>query len=374
MSLRRILLPLSIFTTVLALIHWFIFVVTVRDIPLAFQLPLALFMAFALISMPLGLIFSHGAWRKALKPVTLFGYFWIGFFFLVFSFAVPQFLISIFMDHSYSFWPWIAGMLACAWSIFRALSPPRIITYTLGGPAVMEGLSLVQISDLHVGMPFLDEEWLARQVERINELAPDFVAITGDLADGQFDEVAKMLEPLAGLSPRLRKFYITGNHEFIRGGDWENRLSELGFAVLHNSHEIFKFTNGQLLIGGVPDRVILSRGRHFESSPDKALATKALVDYRILLAHEPLSVFSLRNQKCDLMLAGHTHGGQVFPFGLLVRLVQPLARGFKEINGVLVFAHMGTGFWGPPMRWLTCSEIVRFRWTAAAAFNTIETS
>jgi predicted MPP superfamily phosphohydrolase len=95
------------------------------------------------------------------------------------------------------------------------------------------------------------------------------------------------------------------------------------------------------------------------------LASKEAVEYRILLAHEPKSVFDLGGEKCDLLLAGHTHGGQIFPFALLVRLVQPVVRGFKRINGVLVFAHMGTGYWGPPMRWFTSSEIVRFRWKAA---------
>jgi uncharacterized protein len=91
-----------------------------------------------------------------------------------------------------------------------------------------------------------------------------------------------------------------------------------------------------------------------------ALRTSDTVDYRILLAHEPASVFDLKSEHCNVILAGHTHGGQIFPFSFYVRLVQPVVSGFKRINSTLVFAHQGTGFWGPPMRWFTDSEIAVF--------------
>ncbi len=83
--------------------------------------------------MPIGLIFSHGRWRARLKPVTLFAYFWMGFYFLTFSFVLVQLLISLVIDHEYSYWPWIAASLAGTWSIYRALSPPRIITHEIVG-------------------------------------------------------------------------------------------------------------------------------------------------------------------------------------------------------------------------------------------------
>lgn len=360
--LRQILPTLAIFLSILGLIHLLIYKVTTPDLPTEWHTPLIVLMVVGIVSLPLGLIFSHGVWRERMMPATYFAYFWTGFFFLSFSFVLVQLLLSIFIDHPYSYWPLIAAVLAGAFSIVHALRPPRLITHELSGPREMNGLTLVQISDVHIGMPFLTQKWLARQVARINELQPDFIAITGDLADGPFDQVSLALAPLAELKPRIRKFYVTGNHEFIRGGDWERRLLELGFTVLHNTHEIFERAGGKFMIAGVPDRIIVSRGRQFESSPFKALASHESLAYRILLAHEPKSVFDLRGEKCDLLLSGHTHGGQIFPFALLVRLAQPVVRGFKTINGVLVFAHMGTGYWGPPMRWLTSSEIVRFRW------------
>lgn len=353
---------LLIITSILGVIHFLIYLVTAPDLPEIWHLPLAILLGVGLLSIPLGLAFSHGPWRERLMPVTLFAYFWLGFFFLNFSFVLVQLLLSFVFDHHHSYWPLIASLLAGAWATYSALSPPRIITHELNGPPAMKDVTLVQVSDLHVGMPFLNQKWLAKQVARINALQPDFVAVTGDLADGPFEQVSIALSPLANLKPKIRKFYVTGNHEFIRGGDWERRLLELGFTVLHNTHEIFERTGEKFMIAGVPDRIIVSRGSNFESSPYKALASRENVSYRILLAHEPKSVFNLKDEKCDLLLSGHTHGGQIFPFSIFVRMAQPVVRGFKKINGVLVFAHMGTGFWGPPMRWLTSSEIVRFHW------------
>ena len=361
-GIRQILPPLIVITSILGAIHYFIFALTSPDLPASWHMPFIALLVTGVISIPLGLVFSHGPWRERLMPLTYFAYFWMGIFFLTFSFAVMQFLFLFVFAHNYSYWPLIAALLASAWATTHALSPPRIITHEMTGPPAMNGVTLVQISDLHVGMPLLNEKWLAKQVARINELKPDFVAITGDLADGPFEQVSLMLAPLAKLKPLKKKFYITGNHEFIRGGDWERRLRDLGFTVLHNTHEIFANAGGKYMIAGVPDRIIISRGENFESSPHKALTTTENVSYKILLAHEPKSVFNLRGEKCDLLLSGHTHGGQIFPFSLFVRMAQPVVRGFKKIKGVLVFAHMGTGYWGPPMRWLTSSEIVRFHW------------
>jgi predicted MPP superfamily phosphohydrolase len=161
---------------------------------------------------------------------------------------------------------------------------------------------------------------------------------------------------------QCRKFYVTGNHEYIGGGDWESRLHELGFEVLHNTHSMVHHNGGTLQIAGVPDRHVDRFRPGLRSAPDVALKNSENAGYKILLAHEPSSVFDLKTEKCDLLLAGHTHGGQIFPFGIFVRLQQPVAAGFKMINGVNVFAHQGTGFWGPPMRWFTRCEIVEFTW------------
>ena len=304
MRLRSLLIPLVIITTFLGVLHWF--------------------------------IFTMATWEMSEKPVSLIVFMIVG-------------------------WMLFVTPLIASWALRINWTGPKVNKHALEGPEFMRGLRVVQISDLHVGHTILGEKWLARVVDRIEALRPDIVAVTGDLADGHFDTTSLMLAPLARVT--ARKFYVTGNHEYIRGGSWEVRLEELGFECLHNTNAVIEREGGALLIAGVPDRGVgRFSGGSLESAPDRALSTSVTVGYRMLLAHEPSSVFDVKTERCDLLLAGHTHGGQIFPFSLLVKLQQPVTAGFKTVNGIRVFAHQGTGFWGPPMRWFTSSEIVEFTW------------
>ena len=227
----------------------------------------------------------------------------------------------------------------------------------------MKGLSLVQISDLHIGLLHFNSNWFRRVLRTVTDLNPDIFVITGDLVEGDYNQIHQDLDFLKELQTIPYKFYITGNHEYIHGGSiWETKLNELGFQVLHNSHQIIEFNSAKLLMAGVPDRMIGRFQQGKISQPDLALHSPVHVDYKILLAHQPASVFELTRESCDLILTGHTHGGQIFPFHLLVRLAQPVVTGFKKVKGTLVFAHQGTGLWGPPMRWFSRSEIVLFKW------------
>ncbi|MGZ3692326.1 MAG: metallophosphoesterase, partial [Pseudobdellovibrio sp.] len=159
------------------------------------------------------------------------------------------------------------------------------------------------------------------------------------------------------------KYYITGNHEYIHGGSiWETKLKNVGFEVLHNTHDLISYKNARLMVAGVPDKMLRRFGIEGVSLPDVALKTNEHTDYKILLAHQPSSVNDIKTETCDLILSGHTHGGQIFPFHLFVRMVQPVVAGFKTIKNINVFAHQGTGLWGPPMRWFSRSEIVVFKW------------
>ena len=196
----------------MALLHFSIFLIIAPDIPQSLSPWLAGFMGLGFISIPLGFAIGNGFWRKRLILINQFAFFWMGFFFLTLSFALVEFVISLFVFHTYSYWPLIAAVIACAWSLFHARRPPRIITHLLKGPPVMKSISLVQISDLHIGISFLNEKWLARQVERINELNPDFVAVTGDLADGPFDQVSLALAPLAELKP-IHEEHLRGHRD-----------------------------------------------------------------------------------------------------------------------------------------------------------------
>lgn len=357
--MRRAALPFTIITTILVLLHWFIYSMAAQSFSEA-PVWLAITLGVGVFLMPTSMMITMTSLREKLKYFTLIGYVWMGVFMIAFFFAIVQLIFSLLSVPVHSSWMLYATLVIALWSLRINFMTPKLITHKLKGPEFLKGLRLLQISDLHIGMPTLRKAWLQKVVDRILDVNPNFVVVTGDLVDAPFEDASPMLDPLAQI--KVLKFYVTGNHEYIRGGDWEKRLRELGFNALHNSNEIITHKNGELMIAGVPDRRVSGFMRNLESKPDLALATTKPVDYKILLAHQPGTVFDLQHEKCDLLLSGHTHGGQIFPFGVFVRMANPVVKGFKMINDIQVFSHQGTGFWGPPMRWFTRCEIVVFEW------------
>ena len=320
-----------------------------------------LVLTLGLFSMPVGFFISHSK-KTHLSFLIWTGYIWMGLFNFLFFFSLIEFILFILLPHNFSFWVIIASFSIGIWSLYHGLSAPLLNIHKLKSEK-LQGLKLVQISDLHIGMLHLNERWLSKIIDRINNLNPDIIAITGDLVEGDFNRISPQLNVLKNLTISSKKYYITGNHEYIHGaGTWETKLEELGFTTLHNQNEIISFNQSKLLIAGVPDRMIGRFIKNKESLPDVALQNTQLVDYKILLAHQPSSVFDLKIETCDLILSGHTHGGQIFPFHFFVRSLHPVIVGFKTINNILVFAHQGTGLWGPPMRWFSRGEIVLIEW------------
>ena len=370
LNLKRILTILFFINLVLGSLHYFIFIALTRSFQdqLSLALPgpstwIALTLLSGLTLTSIGFIVSQTLDKKYLGILTWAGYLWMGAFHLLFFSCLLDFLFEFIYHHEFSYWPLVVTPLIFLWALFKGLRHPQLRFESITGPVSMQGMKLAQISDLHIGMLHLNQAWLQKIVDRINFHEPDLVAITGDLVEGPYHKISPQLEPLLHLKGNIEKFYITGNHEYIHGsGPWEKRLQELGFYSLHNENTVIQFKKASVLVAGVPDRMVQRFQRHLKSNPDLALRTPHTVDYKILLAHEPASVLDLKTETCDLILSGHTHGGQIFPFGFFVRAVQPVVKGFKTINSVLVFAHQGTGFWGPPLRWFSQSEIVLFEW------------
>lgn len=366
---KRILPVLSILSIILGLAHYFIFLSTSRSIPeeSSYRTYLGIFLLVGWLSLPAGFLVTLSQMKQQLRLFSWMGYIWMGFFHLLFFSSLFEFILSLIFEHNYSYWNLFFSLLTGVYALFQGLRLPQVITHEMQGPASMKGLSIAQASDLHVGLLHLNAKWLAKVVSLVNQQKPDIFAITGDLVEGSFKEVSPQLEILKSVKPNLEKFYITGNHEYIHQGGlghnaWEHRLRELGFTTLHNENRVIQFNQASILIAGVPDRMVRRFESELRSVPDLALKTDKKVDYKILLAHEPASRLDIKNEKCDLILSGHTHGGQIFPFGLFVRLVQPVVKGFKQMGDVLVFAHQGTGLWGPPMRWFSRGEIVILKW------------
>ncbi len=218
---------------------------------------------------------------------------------------------------------------------------------------------VVQISDMHIG-GLIDREFVKTAVERINGLDADIVAITGDLTDLPIARIKDAVGELAALRSRLGTFYVPGNHEYFHGvKETMDFVESLGITVLRNEAKRVE----DLWIAGVYD---LFGFRYGEFLPDINAAVSEIPGEAptLLLAHQPRFVRHLHGFRPSLMLSGHTHGGQIWPFGYLVRLQQPYLKGLHPLGeGSHIYVNSGIGFWGPPMRLGTCAEITLIEWS-----------
>lgn len=231
-------------------------------------------------------------------------------------------------------------------------------------PEGLEGLRIVQLSDVHIG-PTLRADFLKSVVDRVNALSPDLVAITGDLVDGSVAQLAEQVRPLADLKSRYGTFFTTGNHEYYSGADqWIVFLKSIGIKVLRNEHITLMHRQTPIDIIGVDDwRAGVFGGGHGHDLP-KAVGNREPDQIGILLAHQPKSIFEAAEHHIDLVLSGHTHGGQIWPFRFMVMLVQPYLEGLYQHNErTSIFVHRGTGYWGIPMRLGVEAEIAEITLT-----------
>jgi predicted MPP superfamily phosphohydrolase len=231
-------------------------------------------------------------------------------------------------------------------------------------PPELEGFRIVQITDLHVS-PTFRRASVAEIVAVVNTLNADIVVLTGDLVDGSVDQHAYDVAPLRQISSSFGNFFVTGNHEYYSGvTEWIEEVKRLGFTVLLNDHVIVSRDRARLLLAGVPDY----RGGNYlpshRSDPQSALIGAPAADVKILLAHQPKNIFDAAKAGYDLQISGHTHGGQFFPWNLLVGLAQPYVSGLHIHQNTQIYVSRGTGYWGPPVRMGSPSEITLIKLVA----------
>jgi len=241
----------------------------------------------------------------------------------------------------------------------------RVVDVPITGlPPDLEGFRIAQLSDLHVG-PTLKRDFVERVVDTTNGLAPDLIALTGDVADGFPPALRHEVAPLAGLVAPHGKYFVTGNHEYYwDAAGWVRELQGLGFSALVNGHRVIQRGTGRIVLAGVTDFSSGGLPGH-TSDPAAAVAGAPESDVRVLLAHQPKSAFAARAAGYDLQLSGHTHGGQYFPFNLLVRLFQPFVAGLHRLEAMWLYVSRGTGYWGPPLRLGAPAEITLIQLTRA---------
>jgi predicted MPP superfamily phosphohydrolase len=264
--------------------------------------------------------------------------------------------------------PLLAGLLTL-WGYVNARRTARVVRVDVpiaGLPQALQGFSIAQISDLHVG-PTIKRGYLQAIVSRVNALDADMVAVTGDLVDGSVQHLAVHVAPLAALRSRHGTFFVTGNHEYYSDAHaWIDELRRLGLRVLLNEHVLLRRGDATLALAGVADYSAHNFDATHRSDPQAAIAgvpDEARV--RVLLAHQPRSAPAAAAAGFHLQLSGHTHGGQFLPWKWFVRLQQPFTAGLNRWQGLWVYTSRGTGYWGPPKRLGAPSEITHLRLVAA---------
>ncbi len=296
------LLPFLVFLvvalTLVAGMHYYLWVRLVRDLQLPQPWPRALTVSIVVlgITMPAALFTARLLPGPAIRPLIWFAFIWMGVGFLLVAFFGAADLARLFafllarlrgapdpdparrVVLARTLAAGVGGVVAglSAFGIRSALHGVQIKELDVklrGLPRELAGFRLVQISDVHVG-PLLRKDWVSHIVERIRALSPDLVAITGDLVDG--------------------------------------RVSELR-------------------------------------------------DQLVLLAHQPRQFAEAARRGVSLTLSGHTHGGQIWPFSWLVALAQPYLAGLHRRGESQLYVSRGTGFWGPPMRVFAPAEITLLR-------------
>jgi predicted MPP superfamily phosphohydrolase len=386
---------LGVSLAILGGMHWYIWLRLVRDpvLPEPWRRIATAAVVLAALALPLGMVAARLAERPMARVLPIAAFVWLGTAFLLFSVLVFADAVRLAAAGASLFADWVrraadppadparrvfvaravaggAALVAggaAAVALRSATGPAQIheVPVKLARlPSALSGLTIAQITDLHVG-PTIREREVRRVVEQTNALRPDLVAITGDLVDGSVAELGRAVGHLADLRARYGVWFVTGNHEYYSGArDWIEELSRLGVRVLRNERAIVgdRGPGGATLdLAGVDD---WGHGADLPAAlagrdPDRSL---------VLLAHQPRGVDDAVRAGVELQVSGHTHGGQIFPFNLLVAAVYPYVHGLHEHRegdrAGQIFVSRGTGYWGPPMRLGFPPEIARIVLTA----------
>jgi predicted MPP superfamily phosphohydrolase len=223
-------------------------------------------------------------------------------------------------------------------------------------PAAADGIVVAHLTDLHLGA-LIGERRLRSVIEQIHGMNPDFVVITGDLVDGDAGTVETMVPTLNTLTAPLGVYSILGNHEIYAGPDRCRKLMrDSGFVVLDNAAA--EVAPG-LWVAGVPDSGRGPGSDGLDGALEAALAEVGEGGAVVFLQHSPGNEKATAASGAGLMLNGHTHGGQIWPFHYLVVRAYPLIAGVREIDGMTQVVSRGAGRWGAPMRLFAPSEIYR---------------
>lgn len=255
----------------------------------------------------------------------------------------------------------IAGVSVSAFAIFQAVRAPNIVEHELtlaGLPPALDGMTLVAISDTHLGAQ-RRAAWLGKRVDQINALAPAAVVMLGDQVEDEPINDDQLAPVLKRLRAPLGVWAVTGNHEYY--GDAGGTIAEFSAGgVQWLRDERVEIAPGLHLAGLDDIGRAMRGGGDIYAGLERTIPSRAQ-GATILLAHIPAPglVERAAREGVSLMLSGHTHGGQIWPFSYLVKREFPHLVGLHREGDMQLVISRGAGGWGPRMRLWQPGEILK---------------
>jgi len=249
--------------------------------------------------------------------------------------------------------PFLVAVCICVYGFFAARDiRPEVIN--ISSPKITKKITIAQISDLHLSA-IVNQYYLQKVLAIVKDANPDLLVSTGDLIDAMGDDFSPLAMMFAGIKPSYGKYAVTGNHEFYHGLDKAlSFIEESGFTMLRE--KAVPITN-EVVLAGVDDAVLLNTKALEKKAEDKLLKTINPRKFVILLKHRP-TIIDSSLPFFDLQLSGHTHQGQIFPFGIFMGLLfKYWVGGLYHPGHADLYVSRGAGTWGPPIRFLAQPEV-----------------
>lgn len=303
--------------------------------------------------------YARGAQGLAAELSAQAMYIWLGAVFIWFSVAMAFMLCQIMagffkvsVPQNLSLYALALTAVLTIGAVLTAQKTPKVTKVDIKNPfANGETLKIVQVSDTHLGIGVSVEKF-KKLTALIQSLNPDIIVFTGDIFEETHLRAQEYTAALKSLTPRYGKYAVLGNHEYYRGAQknidlWTNADIK---PLLNTSAQA-----GGINIIGVND----VKTAHITKKEFSALlaADTDKNKFNLLLSHTPLYFEQAAQNGVNLMLSGHTHNGQIWPFNYLVKLSFKYSYGLYTYKNSNIYVTSGAFFWGPPMRLFTKNEI-----------------
>lgn len=336
-----------------------------------------LFLTLGWSAPVLGFLLRHNFSSDAVMVLTKVLYFLFGFVFFLFIISFVRDVLWMLIDfirhapmdnmknpsllQKVNIYTLLFCFAFCLYGVYEAEKNAAIKTYDISSSKIKKETRLVMLSDLHIDVD-VSTDYVKNLVKRVNALNPDVIVLVGDVIDNSSKALYKQMEELKELKAKDGVYVVLGNHEFYVGAmDWGMKFGSMGFNFLNNYG--MKIDDSGLYIAGIPD-INAAQGSRMKVKVDSALYNADQEDYVVLLSHTPKITEDMENKHIDMMLSGHTHGGQIYPFHYFAQQANDgMLAGFYNRKDINIYISRGTRYWGPPLRIFAPSEITVFNFS-----------